>query len=50
VSYYRLAYVDHCPHSLIRVPAMRTVVDEFFLRTLMHPETARDVKRRPDSR
>lgn len=50
VSYYRLAYVDHCPHSLIRVPAMRTVVNEFFLRTLMHPETAKEVKRRPDSR
>ena len=46
MSYYRLAYVDHCPHSLVRVPAMRPVVEEFFLRTLMHPETASQVKRR----
>jgi acetyl esterase/lipase len=50
VSYYRLAYVDHCPHSLIRIPAMRTAVDEFFLRTLLHPETAKEVKRRPVTR
>ena len=46
VSYHRLAYVDHCPHSLIRVPAMKTAVNEFFLRTLMHPETAKKIKRR----
>jgi acetyl esterase/lipase len=50
VSYHRLAYVDHCPHSLIRVPWLQSVVDEFFLRTLMHPETAKQVRRRPDSR
>jgi acetyl esterase/lipase len=50
VSYYRLAYVDHCPHSLVRVPALRPVVNEFFLRTLMHPETARQIKRRAGSR
>jgi hypothetical protein len=41
VSYYRLAHVDHCPHSLVRVPVLRSVVDEFFLRTLVHSETAR---------
>ncbi len=34
VSYYRLAKVDHCPYSLIRVPMLRPVVDEFFGRTL----------------
>ena len=45
VTYYRLAYVDHCPHSLVAIPELQKVVDEFFLRTLMHPETARDVKR-----
>jgi acetyl esterase/lipase len=50
VSYYRLANVDHCPHSLVRVPALRPVVEEFFLRTLMHPETASQVKRRNGSR
>jgi acetyl esterase/lipase len=49
VSYYRLAHVDHCPHSLVRVPVLRSVVDEFFLRTLMHSETARQVKRRDGS-
>jgi acetyl esterase/lipase len=38
VSYYRLARVGHCPHSLIRVPAMRAVVNEFFVRTLMATE------------
>lgn len=46
VSYYRLAYVDHCPHSLIRVPHLKAVVNEFFLRALMHPETAQKIKRR----
>ena len=50
VSYYRLAYVDHCPHSLVRVPGLQQVVDEFFLRTLMHPETARLVRRRAAER
>ena len=34
VSYYRLAATDHCPYSLIRVAALRPVVDEFFVRTL----------------
>ena len=50
VSYYRLAYVDHCPHSLVRLPGLRPVVNDFFLRTLMHPETAREVKRAGGSR
>jgi acetyl esterase/lipase len=45
VSYHRLAYVGHCPHSLVRLPGLRPVVNEFFLRTLMHPETARQIKR-----
>jgi dipeptidyl aminopeptidase/acylaminoacyl peptidase len=35
VSYYRLAKVGHCPHSLIRVPFLKTVVRDFFLRTLI---------------
>jgi acetyl esterase/lipase len=39
VSYYRLARVDHCPHSIARVPGLRPVVDAFFVRTLMHAET-----------
>jgi acetyl esterase/lipase len=50
VSYYRLAYVDHCPHSLVRVPVLKTIVNDFFLRTLMHPETARQVKQRDPAR
>jgi hypothetical protein len=50
VSYLRLAYVDHCPHSLVRLASLRPVVTEFFDRTLLHPETARQVKRRTDSR
>jgi acetyl esterase/lipase len=45
VSYHRLAYVDHCPHSLVRVAALRPIVNDFFLRTLMHPETAQQVRR-----
>lgn len=48
VSYHRLAYVDHCPHSLVRVRALQPVVNEFFVRTLMHPDTARRVIRRPE--
>jgi acetyl esterase/lipase len=50
VSYHRLAYVDHCPYSLIRVESLKPIVKEFFLRTLMHPETAKQIKRRPDMR
>jgi acetyl esterase/lipase len=46
VTYYRLAYVDHCPHSLVGIPGLQRDVDEFFLRTLMHPETAKEVRRR----
>jgi dipeptidyl aminopeptidase/acylaminoacyl peptidase len=40
LSYYRLARVDHCPYSLIRVPTLRPVVDDFFVRTLMHGRPA----------
>jgi acetyl esterase/lipase len=50
VSYHRLAYVDHCPHSLVRVAALRPIVNDFFLRTLMYPETAQQVRRRADRR
>ncbi len=48
VTYYRLAYVDHCPYSLVRLPGLRPVVDEFFLRTLMRSETSRQIRRRTD--
>lgn len=41
VSYHRLAAVDHCPYSLIRVPWLKPVVDEFFDRTLRRPEAPR---------
>jgi acetyl esterase/lipase len=34
VSYHRLARTGHCPYSLLRVPYLRPIVDEFFLRTL----------------
>ena len=37
VSYHRLARVDHCPYSLIRVATLRPVVNNFFVRTLMNP-------------
>jgi acetyl esterase/lipase len=50
ISYQRLAYVDHCPCSLVRVASLRSVVNEFFLRVLMYPDTARQIKRRPDPR
>jgi acetyl esterase/lipase len=40
VSYYRLAGIDHCPHSLVRVPGLREAVNQFFIRTLMHPHPA----------
>src|SRR5262245_53917284 len=35
VSYHRLARVDHCPYSLVRIAWLKPVVNEFFLRTLM---------------
>jgi len=50
VSYHRLAYVDHCPHSLVRLPELQAAVNVFFLRTLMHPETAQQIKRRVGTR
>lgn len=34
ISYHRLGTVDHCPHSLIRVPWLVPTVNEFFVRTL----------------
>ena len=34
VTYHRLGMVDHCPHSLIRVPFLKPAVEEFFARTL----------------
>jgi acetyl esterase/lipase len=34
VTYLRLAHVDHCPHSLQRIPYVTDAVDQFFLRTL----------------
>jgi len=46
VSYYRLAYVDHCPHSLVRVDGLQEAVEEFFDRTLLNPDKAHDVIRR----
>jgi acetyl esterase/lipase len=45
VTYHRLAYVGHCPHSLVRIPTMRAAVDDFFLRTLMYSATAQQVRR-----
>jgi acetyl esterase/lipase len=41
VSYYRLARVDHCPYSLIRVPGLRPVVDAFLVRTMMRGREGR---------
>jgi acetyl esterase/lipase len=37
VTYLRLAHVDHCPHSLERIPYVTDAVDQFFLRTLPPP-------------
>jgi acetyl esterase/lipase len=44
VSYHRLARVDHCPYSLVRVPTLPAIVDQFFTRVLMHAETAQQIK------
>ncbi len=41
ISYFRLAGVDHCPHSLARVPYLPGVVEDFFLRALAAPQPAR---------
>jgi acetyl esterase/lipase len=35
LTYLRLAAVDHCPYSLVRVPFLRTAVNDFFVRTLI---------------
>jgi acetyl esterase/lipase len=45
VSYHRLARVGHCPYSLVRIPYLRSIVNEFFVRTLQRPETSRQTKR-----
>jgi acetyl esterase/lipase len=34
ITYFRLANVSHCPHSLIGVPYLRPAVIDFFKRTL----------------
>jgi acetyl esterase/lipase len=41
VSYFRLAGVDHCPHSLVRIPYLQQVVEEFFVRALQRPEDSK---------
>jgi dipeptidyl aminopeptidase/acylaminoacyl peptidase len=41
VTYLRLGKVDHCPHSLIRVPWVASAVNEFFLRTLAADKPAK---------
>lgn len=41
VSYIRLAGVDHCPHSLVRIPYLQQVVEDFFLRALRRTEDAK---------
>jgi acetyl esterase/lipase len=46
ISYHRLAYVDHCPYSLVRIPSLQPIVNEFFRRTLINPEAAQEIKRR----
>jgi dipeptidyl aminopeptidase/acylaminoacyl peptidase len=38
VSYFRLAGVGHCPHSLVRVPYLQQVVEDFFLQALKSAE------------
>jgi acetyl esterase/lipase len=50
VSYYRIARVGHCPHSLVRLANLGLVVNEFFLRTLMNPEPAVRAERGDGSR
>jgi acetyl esterase/lipase len=50
VTYLRLASVGHCPHSLVRIPYVHAAVIDFFDRTLMHPETAREIRRRVNPR
>lgn len=34
ITYLRLAGVDHCPHSLVRVPFVEPLVQDFFARAL----------------
>ncbi len=34
LSYFRLAGVRHCPHSMVRIPYLRQAVNDFFLRTI----------------
>ncbi len=41
LTYLRLGKVDHCPHSLIRVPWVDPAVNEFFLRTLAAEKPAK---------
>jgi acetyl esterase/lipase len=38
VGYFRMAGVDHCPHSLVRIPYLQQIVEEFFVRALQRPE------------
>jgi acetyl esterase/lipase len=40
LTYLRLGKVDHCPHSLIRVPWVDSAVNEFFVRTLAAEKAA----------
>lgn len=44
VNYCRLAYVGHCPYSLVRIASLQGVVNDFFRRTLMNPDTAKQIR------
>lgn len=40
ISYHRFGLTGHCPHSLVRVPTLPPIVNEFFVRTLaLKPKT-----------
>src|SRR5262249_36708554 len=46
VTYFRLAHAGHCPYANREVPYLQTAVNDFFIRTLMDPETAKGIQRR----
>jgi acetyl esterase/lipase len=45
VTYVRLAHVEHCPHSMLRIPVLRTVVNDFFVRTLFYSDPVKPEKK-----
>jgi hypothetical protein len=48
LTYIRLAFVEHCLHSLVAIPELQTSINDFLPNALMHPAADREIRRSKD--